>query len=140
MEPRARPMLQGQVERLFRRPPPGFEAGDRIALDGMTVHILGVDGGGHPTRVRFVFAEPIEQHLVLIATPQGYVRYPLPGVGTHYDIASRDGRHISVVTHEDGRRFIGFFDPEDPDARTQALYGYLGGLLDEIVDAQLEAL
>lgn len=32
------------------------------------------------------------------------------------------------------------FDPEDPDARTQALYGYLGGLLDEIVDAQLETL
>jgi hypothetical protein len=32
------------------------------------------------------------------------------------------------------------FDPSDPDARTQALYGYLGGLLDEIVDAQLEAL
>jgi hypothetical protein len=32
------------------------------------------------------------------------------------------------------------FDPADPDARTQALYGYLGGLLDEIVDAQLETL
>jgi uncharacterized protein DUF2017 len=32
------------------------------------------------------------------------------------------------------------FDPDDPDARTQALYGYLGGLLDEIVDAQLESL
>ena len=32
------------------------------------------------------------------------------------------------------------FDPADPDARTQALYGYLGGLLDEIVDAQLDAL
>jgi hypothetical protein len=32
------------------------------------------------------------------------------------------------------------FDPDDPEARTQALYGYLGGLLDEIVDAQLEAL
>ncbi len=30
------------------------------------------------------------------------------------------------------------FDPSDPDAHTQALYGYLGGLLDEIVDAQLE--
>jgi len=30
--------------------------------------------------------------------------------------------------------------PDDPDARTQALYGYLGGLLDEIVDAQLETL
>jgi hypothetical protein len=32
------------------------------------------------------------------------------------------------------------FDPDDPEARTQALYGYLGGLLDEIVDAQLEVL
>jgi len=32
------------------------------------------------------------------------------------------------------------FDPDDPEARTQALYGYLGGLLDEIVDAQLEKL
>jgi len=32
------------------------------------------------------------------------------------------------------------FDPEDPEAQTQALYAYLGGLLDEIVDAQLEAL
>ena len=29
------------------------------------------------------------------------------------------------------------FDPNDPNARTMALYGYLGGLLDEIVDAQL---
>jgi Domain of unknown function (DUF2017) len=29
------------------------------------------------------------------------------------------------------------FDPQDPNARTVALYGYLGGLLDEIVDAQL---
>ncbi|TDC15181.1 potassium transporter TrkA [Streptomyces sp. 8K308] len=46
----------------------------------------------------------------------GTRRIPLPGVGTQYDIASRDGRHISVVAHEDGRRFIGFFDPEDPDA------------------------
>ncbi|TDC72149.1 cation:proton antiporter regulatory subunit [Streptomyces hainanensis] len=46
----------------------------------------------------------------------GTRRTPLPGVGTQYDIAARDGRHISVVAHEDGRRFIGFFDPEDPDA------------------------
>ena len=29
------------------------------------------------------------------------------------------------------------FDPNDPEARTIALYGYLGGLLDEIVDVQL---
>jgi hypothetical protein len=30
------------------------------------------------------------------------------------------------------------FDPSDPDARVKALYGYLGGLLEEIVDVQLE--
>jgi hypothetical protein len=30
------------------------------------------------------------------------------------------------------------FDPTDPNARTVALYGYLGGLLDEIVTAQLD--
>jgi hypothetical protein len=30
------------------------------------------------------------------------------------------------------------FDPSHPDARTMALYGYLGGLLDEIVDVQLD--
>ncbi|MDT0309475.1 TrkA C-terminal domain-containing protein [Streptomyces sp. DSM 44917] len=45
----------------------------------------------------------------------GMRRTSLPGVGTQYDIATRDGRHISVVAHEDGRRFVGFFDPEDPD-------------------------
>jgi TrkA domain protein len=31
-------------------------------------------------------------------------------------MATREGRHISVVAHEDGRRFIGFYDPQDPDA------------------------
>jgi hypothetical protein len=30
------------------------------------------------------------------------------------------------------------FDPDDPNARKIALYGYLGGLLDEIVSAQLD--
>ena len=37
--------------------------------------------------------------------------------------------------NEDGEEPV--FDPNDPNARTVALYGYLGGLLDEIVDAQL---
>jgi hypothetical protein len=30
------------------------------------------------------------------------------------------------------------FDPSHPEARTMALYGYLGGLLDEIVNVQLD--
>lgn len=43
-------------------------------------------------------------------------RTRLPGVGTQYDIATRAGRHISVVAHQDGRRFLGFYHPDDPDA------------------------
>lgn len=43
-------------------------------------------------------------------------RTPLPGVGTQYDIVTRAGKHISVVAHQDGRRFVGFYRPEDPDA------------------------
>ncbi|MDB1087676.1 TrkA C-terminal domain-containing protein [Streptomyces sp. ACA25] len=43
-------------------------------------------------------------------------RTPLPGVGVQYDLATRGGRHLSVVAHEDGRRFVGFYSPEDPDA------------------------
>ncbi|NLU70673.1 cation:proton antiporter regulatory subunit [Streptomyces sp. HNM0574] len=43
-------------------------------------------------------------------------RTRLPGVGTQYDISTRGGRHISVVAHQDGRRFVGFYQPDDPDA------------------------
>ncbi|WP_328393874.1 potassium transporter TrkA [Streptomyces sp. NBC_00390] len=43
-------------------------------------------------------------------------RTSLPGVGTQYDFATEAGRHISVVIHNDGRRFLGFYGPEDPDA------------------------
>jgi TrkA domain protein len=42
-------------------------------------------------------------------------RTPLPGVGTQYDVVTRAGRHISVVAHQDGRRFVGFYSPDDPD-------------------------
>ena len=40
----------------------------------------------------------------------------LPGVGTQYDISTRAGRRVSVVAHQDGRRFLAFYTPEDPDA------------------------
>ncbi|MFD3520199.1 cation:proton antiporter regulatory subunit [Streptomyces sp. NPDC058653] len=39
----------------------------------------------------------------------------LPGVGTRYDLNTDSGRHISVVVHQDGRRIVGFHDPEDDD-------------------------
>ncbi|MFV2121183.1 cation:proton antiporter regulatory subunit [Streptomyces sp. Act-28] len=43
-------------------------------------------------------------------------RTPLPGVGTQYDFTTEDGRHLSVVVHHDGRRFLGFYRSDDPDA------------------------
>ena len=60
-----------------------------------------------------------------------------------------DAGEVRVMGHAVGdefraaRRALGMvpqelvFDPNDPNGRTVALYGYLGGLLDEIVDAQL---
>lgn len=42
-------------------------------------------------------------------------RTPLPGVGTQYDITSESGHHFSLVVHQDGRRFLGFYSADDPD-------------------------
>lgn len=41
---------------------------------------------------------------------------PLPGIGARYDMTTESGRHLSVVVHQDGRRFLGFHDPEDDDS------------------------
>lgn len=84
LTPRQRPMLRGQVEQLFRRPPPGFVVGDRVALDGMTVEILGLDPEGFPTSVRVAFDRSLDDPgvLLLIATPRGYLRYPMGPVGS----------------------------------------------------------
>ncbi|MFI5803542.1 cation:proton antiporter regulatory subunit [Streptomyces sp. NPDC051561] len=46
----------------------------------------------------------------------GTRRSTLPGIGTQYDYTTEGGRHVSVVVHDDGRRFIGFYSQEDPDA------------------------
>jgi len=43
-------------------------------------------------------------------------RTPLPGVGVQYDVTTRSGRHLSIVVHQDGRRFLGFYASDDPDA------------------------
>ncbi len=46
----------------------------------------------------------------------GTRRTSLPGVGAQYDFTTETGQHISVVVHNDGRRFIGFYEQDDPDA------------------------
>jgi Putative regulatory, ligand-binding protein related to C-terminal domains of K+ channels len=43
-------------------------------------------------------------------------RTPLPGVGVRYDLVTDEGHHLSVVAHQDGRRFLAFHDPDDDDA------------------------
>jgi TrkA domain protein len=40
----------------------------------------------------------------------------LPGIGLRYDLVTGAGKHVSVVVHNDGRRFLGFHSPEDDDA------------------------
>jgi TrkA domain protein len=42
----------------------------------------------------------------------------LPGIGTRYDLVTEGGKHVSVVVHNDGRRFLGFHDPADDDTCT----------------------
>ncbi|HWD82489.1 MAG TPA: potassium transporter TrkA, partial [Kribbella sp.] len=39
----------------------------------------------------------------------------LPGIGIRYDLVTESGQHVSVVVHNDGRRFLGFHKPEDDD-------------------------
>lgn len=46
----------------------------------------------------------------------GTHRTTLPGVGVQYDYTTESGQHISVVVHHDGRRFIGFYERDDPDS------------------------
>ncbi|UUN28115.1 potassium transporter TrkA [Streptomyces sp. FIT100] len=46
----------------------------------------------------------------------GTRRTSLPGVGTQYDFTTESGRRLSVVVHQDGRRFLGFYAAADPDA------------------------
>lgn len=42
-------------------------------------------------------------------------RTTLPGIGVRYDLTTDGGKHVSVVAHTDGRRFLGFHDPDDDD-------------------------
>lgn len=51
----------------------------------------------------------------------GTRRSTLPGIGIQYDFTTEAGRHLSVVVHDDGRRFLGFYSEDDPDACQQAV-------------------
>lgn len=41
---------------------------------------------------------------------------PLPGIGTKYELTTREGRRLSVVAHRDGGRIVNAYGKDDPDA------------------------
>lgn len=43
-------------------------------------------------------------------------RTPLPGIGTRYDLTTREQRRLSVVAHRDGGRTLSAYRSDDPDA------------------------
>ncbi|MGA4837951.1 cation:proton antiporter regulatory subunit [Streptomyces sp. G45] len=43
-------------------------------------------------------------------------RTPLPGIGTRYDLTTRERRRLSVVAHRDGGRTLSAYRSDDPDA------------------------
>ncbi|KOV54554.1 potassium transporter TrkA [Streptomyces sp. AS58] len=46
---------------------------------------------------------------------------PLPGIGTQYDLETREHRHLSVVAHRDGTRTVNVYRSDDPDSCAQSL-------------------
>ncbi|MFC7988855.1 cation:proton antiporter regulatory subunit [Streptomyces pilosus] len=46
---------------------------------------------------------------------------PLPGIGVRYDLATREGRRLSVIAHLDGSRTLNTYRSDDPDATALSL-------------------
>lgn len=40
---------------------------------------------------------------------------PLPGIGVRYDLTTREGDRLSILTHRSGKRSLLLYDAEDPD-------------------------
>jgi TrkA domain protein len=45
----------------------------------------------------------------------------LPGIGLRYDVATRSGRRVGVVSHRNGRRDLVIYDRDDPDSSREVL-------------------
>ncbi|MCA9652414.1 MAG: hypothetical protein H6712_11820 [Myxococcales bacterium] len=76
-------MLTGPVEQLFRHPDRPLAAGDVVALDGLRIEVLRVDGDGRPVKVRYAFETPVDDGSIvfLLMTKRGMIRYPMGPVG-----------------------------------------------------------
>ena len=89
LRPQARPMLQGVLSQLFRRPPPQLPEGSRIDLPGMQVHVV-ADEDGYPTVVRYVFDRPLHDPSLrfVLATERGFIAFPIGPVGMQMMVSS----------------------------------------------------
>lgn len=45
----------------------------------------------------------------------------LPGIGTRFDVITKRGRRVGVVSHRSGERQLALFDMDDPDASTHSI-------------------
>lgn len=63
-------------------------------------------------------------------------RTPLPGIGTRYDLTTREQRRLSVVAHRDGGRTLSAYRSDDPDACALSLR-LSAGEASALVDALL---
>lgn len=81
-------MLRSHVEQMFRRADRLPRTGETITLDEVTAEVRDVDAEGAPTRVRFGFTVPLDDPswAFLLATPAGFVRYPLGPSGVAVDL------------------------------------------------------
>lgn len=76
-------MLRSHVEAMFRRADRLPAVGTIVRTSDAELEIQAVDAGGFPTLVRVRFATALEdrRRVFAIATPAGFVRYPLGPVG-----------------------------------------------------------
>jgi TrkA domain protein len=62
-------------------------------------------------------------------------QFALPGIGLRFEITTKAGRRIGVVSHRSGLRELVIYDPDDLDACSEAIV-----LEDEESDALAELL
>ncbi|MBX7079383.1 MAG: hypothetical protein K1X88_09375 [Nannocystaceae bacterium] len=77
-------MLRGKVEQLFRRPDRLPAVGSSVTSGALRLVVEAVDDDGFPLRLGLESAVPLDDPslVFLLATPQGFVRYPLAREGT----------------------------------------------------------
>lgn len=91
-------MLRGPVEQLFRRADALPPVGTEVALDDARVTVREVDDAGFVRRIAVRFDRPLEDPslVFLIATPRGFLRYPLARVGTEVELPPATAPQVRV--------------------------------------------